>query len=450
MTEKKRTLKQLRSHHGRRIAARFWPLILIILILLLPPPATAQTAPDYPARAAQLVERLRTPGGEEEFFSPVFLNAVPVAQWRALTESWRKDHGPPMALGAVTPDGPTSGSVEIRYARATLGFQLVLAPAAPHRVIGLRLTGVKQAGDTLAKVAADLAALPGNVAFAAARLGDGAPALILARDAERPMAVASSFKLYVLAELARATAAGERRWSDVAPLAHRSFSGRLSRYPDNAPMTLHSLAAAMIAESDNGASDTLMLALGRGKVDAMLALTGHAAPERALPLLTTTEAFALKMPAHRDLRDRWTSADASQRAALMAESTARLSASSIDVGQVAEKPIAIDSIEWFAAPLDMVRLLDWLRVNGGDALPIMAINPAIGPADAARWAWLGYKGGSEPGVIAMNFLGQRRDGQWIALAASWNNPAALVDEAAFHALMARALTLLSEGDFPEK
>lgn len=444
MTKEEWTLKVFRSHHGRRIAARFWPLILIILILLLPPPATAQTAPDYPARAAQLVERLRTPGGEEEFFSPVFLNAVPVAQWRALTESWRKDHGPPMALGAVTPDGPTSGSVEIRYARATLGFQLVLAPAAPHRVIGLRLTGVKQAGDTLAKVAADLAALPGNVAFAAARLGDGAPALILARDAERPMAVASSFKLYVLAELARATAAGERRWSDVAPLAHRSFSGRLSRYPDNAPMTLHSLAAAMIAESDNGASDTLMLALGRGKVDAMLALTGHAAPERALPLLTTTEAFALKMPALADLRAEYLADSIEDRRALLKAFPVRITVDAIDVGQVAEKPVAIDSIEWFAAPMDMAHLLDWLRLHGGDALPIMAINPAIGPADAARWAWLGYKGGSEPGVIAMNFLGRRRDGQWIALAASWNNPAALVDETVFHALMVRALTLLSD------
>ena len=50
------------------------------------------------------------------------------------------------------------------------------------------------------------------------------------------------------------------------------------------------------------------------------------------------------------------------------------------------------------------------------------------PADAGRWRYLGYKGGSEPGVIAMSFLAQRQDGDWYALSASWNNPAARVDE----------------------
>ena len=67
-------------------------------------------------------------------------------------------------------------------------------------------------------------------------------------------------------------------------------------------MTLHSLATAMIAESDNSAADTLLLALGRDRVDAMVAASGHTDPARVLPLLTTAEAFALKMPDAADLR----------------------------------------------------------------------------------------------------------------------------------------------------
>ena len=68
----------------------------------------------------------------------------------------------------------------------------------------------------------------------------------------------------------------------------------------------------------------------------------------------------------------------------------------------------------------------------------------IAPADAKRWRYLGYKGGSEPGVIAMNFLAQARDGDWYVLSASWNNPAARVDEPRFVALMTRALNLLAQ------
>lgn len=60
-----------------------------------------------------------------------------------------------------------------------------------------------------------------------------------------------------------------------------------------------------------------------------------------------------------------------------------------------------------------------------------------------QWSYIGYKGGSEPGVLAMAFLMQRKDGQWFVLTAAWNNPAADVDEAAFAALMQRAGELLA-------
>ena len=100
--------------------------------------------------------------------------------------------------------------------------------------------------------------------------------------------------------------------------------------------------------------------------------------------------------------------------------------------------------QWFTRLRHRRLLLDHLRRGGGDALPILAVNPGIAPADAGRWRYLGYKGGSEPGVIAMSFLAQRQDGDWYALSASWNNPAAPVDEARFVALVTRALNLLAQ------
>ncbi|MDX3900169.1 MAG: serine hydrolase [Sphingobium sp.] len=416
---------------------RAWALLLALLVLPSRPATAQSPSPTLQARAEQLVKLLGAPGDEERFFSPVFLKAVPVAQWRALAERLRAEHGTPGALVHLRAQSATIGAVEIRYARATVGFQIVVAPQAPNQVVGLRITGARRADDSLAKLSADFAALPGRSAFALARLTDKGPVSILSRDPDRMMATGSSFKLYMLAELARAVAAKERRWSDVVPLAAKSFSGRLAQWPDAAPMTLHSLATAMIAESDNSAADTLLLALGRDAIDAL-------APPAARPLLTTSEAFALKMPANADLRARYMAASTEERRAILRAEATRLRAAAVDVGAVATTPTAIDSIEWFASPAQTLALLDRLRTAGEDALPIMAVNPGIAPGDAARWRFFGYKGGSEPGVIAMNFLARAKDGRWYALAAAWNDPRAPVDEDRFVALVTRMLNLVAE------
>ncbi|MEG8220861.1 serine hydrolase [Sphingomonas sp. HH69] len=415
-----------------------------LFLLSIALPAQAAANPTYQARAEQLLRLLTAPGDEADYFSSLFLDAVPVDRWRAVAADLRAQHGKPLALGSVRQDSATAGQVEVRYERATVGFTLVVAPQPPGRVVGLRIVGARTANDSMAKVMAEIAALPGTTSFAVATLGDGPPNLREAHRADAAMAIGSSFKLTILSELARAVEAGERQWSDFIPLGPKSFSGRLLHWPDHAPMTLHSLATAMIAESDNSATDTLLLALGRDKVDAMLTTTGHANPDQALPLLTTAEAFALKMPANADLRRRYATASPDARQALLRETAPRLTADKVDVGSVAETPTAIEEIEWFASATDMIAQLNWLRLHGADALPIMAVEPGIAPADARRWAYLGYKGGSEPGVMAMNFLARRKDGQWRALSASWNNPAARLDEPRFVALTTRALNLLAE------
>lgn len=423
-----------------------WAVALILIgLMLLPRPLLAAT-PDaaYQARATQLLTILRKPGGEADFFSTLFMNAVPIEQWRMLAADLRRQHGDPVALGRVTRTSATAGQVEVRYQKATVGFSLVVAPDAPNPVVGLHIVGVALTGDSLDRVIRDLTALPGRTAFAIARLGGGKPEWIAERSANTLMATGSSFKLYILAELSRSVAAKERGWADVIALDRKSFSGRLADWPDHAPMTLHSLATAMIAESDNSASDTLMAALGRAQIDDVLVASGHGSPDLTLPLLTTVEAFALKMPANAALARRYAAAAPAERRALLRDETATLKRERIDVGSVAEKPVAIDSVEWFASPRDMIALLDYIRRTGGDALSILAVNPGIAPADVKRWRYLGYKGGSEPGVMAMNFLGQTHDGQWYAISGSWNDPTTRLDDGQFVALMTRMLNLTAE------
>ncbi len=412
----------------------FWLLTLM--------PASAQTPDQYRARADQLLTVLKAPGDEEAFFASLFLNAIPIDQWRGLTQSLRAQYGDPQGIAHIMAENSTSAIVDVDYARAIVSISLVLSPEPPHKAIGLRIIGTKAHDDNAAKLIADFATLPGHAALNAVRLTDSGPLSLFGLHQEDTQAVGSEYKLYILAELARSIKAGERRWGDVVPLDRKSFSGRLSAWPNSAPMTLHSLATAMISESDNSAADTLLFALGREKVDAMVGASGHAAPSRMLPILSTIEAFALKQKSAEALRKRYAVADTKERRALLGSQASLLTRERIDIAQVADRPVAIDSIEWFASPDDMIHLLDLMRRTGGDALPIMAVNPGIGAGDAARWAYLGYKGGSEPGVMAMSFLGRTQDDQWVAVSGSWNDTAASIDNDRFVALMTRALNLI--------
>ena len=78
-------------------------------------------------------------------------------------------------------------------------------------------------------------------------------------------------------------------------------------------------------------------------------------------------------------------------------------------------------------------------------MSVMAINNGVGPAAGADWRYLGYKGGSENGVLSMSLLGQRKnDGKWYVVTASWNNAAANVETAPFVGLVTRLLTLAAK------
>jgi hypothetical protein len=192
----------------------------------------------------------------------------------------------------------------------------------------------------------------------------------------------------------------------------------------------------MISVSDNAATDELIRVLGRDAVEQKLATIGHSAPDKALPLLTTVEAFALK--SNSALRTRFEQASEEQQRDILVNEAAALGYDRIDLSQLGSGPVAINSIEWFASPADIALLMNHLRhIDSKTAFDILAVNRGIAPASAAKWQYFGYKGGSEPGVISMSFLAQSKAGDWYAISGSWNNPAAEVDNAAFAALMGR-------------
>jgi hypothetical protein len=414
---------------------------LAMTLFLAAAPAGAAEPSPLAQRAQELVAVLKGGIPPEKFFSPAFLAQVPPGQVAALAGQLRSSYGDVKASGPVESAGPTSGVVEVSFEHATVRMRMAVDAAPPHLVAGLVVIGAQSAAADMPALFAEIVGLPGEVSLAAARLEEEGPADFLTQKADRPLAIGAAFKLFVLAELVRQVKAGQRRWSDVVPLGKPSLpSGILQDWPEGSPLTLHSLAALMISRSDNSAADTLIAVLGRDRIEALLPVLGVAAADLNRPFLSTREAFLLKIgdPA---LLARWKSADEAGRRAILPRLTQPLA--SLNPARFDGRPVETGSVEWFASPSDLVRTLDWLRRSGDrTALDLLAINPGLGSDLAQGFAYFGFKGGSEAGVLNMSFLLRNREGRWLAVSATWNNPTAALDEPKFAALVGRLVAMM--------
>jgi beta-lactamase class A len=368
---------------------------------------------------------------------------VPQAQFQIYLDQLTAQGGRATGIESIAPVTAWSATVQIGYNKLVATMQVAVDPAEPHQIMGLRITGAEPRSDSLAKLEADFRALPGASGFGIYKLGDTGVTPIAELDGETAAPLGSAFKLWILAETSREIAAGTRHWDDVVRVGHPSLPGGiLQKWPAHAPVTLQTLATLMISISDNTATDTLLTTLGQDKVGEMVRTVGVADPARTLPVLTTMQAFELKSPAHAALAAAWAKGTPEQRARLLAENAAAFAATPVDPHMFDGKPLAIDTIEWFGSPRDMASTLNWLRLQGdATTRAILAVNPGVNVSTAAHFAYIGYKGGSEPGVITLNFLVQTKSGDWLAVTGNWHNPDAAVSELTFASLMNRALTL---------
>jgi len=331
-------------------------------------------------------------------------------------------------------------------ARAALAMRVVeLLPALVRLevlfVAGLLLNDYRPLGDDATTIERDIAALPGKAGVLYAPLDGGAPRLAI--NADRQFALGSAFKLYVLATLARQVEAGMRRWDDVVHIDDiRSLpSGQMQDWPNGAPVTLHTLATMMISISDNTATDQLIHLLGRETIAEEVRASGHSASGRMLPLLTTREMFALKADPARGAA--YAAMSEPQQAVALEALAQEIAADPASAKAPAfASPTLIDSVEWFASPEDLRKLLAQIAaLKDPTARGILAVNPSIPAARRADWAYAGYKGGSEPGVLNLTWLLRKKDGTWWILTVSDNDPAKDVPTAGIEVLAQRIMAL---------
>lgn len=436
-------------------------MLLSCLLALTPAAAYAQTpivaqaeptapAPTFAARAQELATLLADSAGYDSFFSPGFRTAVPRARFEPLSASLHEANGPISGVRIKAMATPWEGTLEVDYRDAVATVEMTVDTAEPHQVSGLRITHVSGREKSLEEVTAALRALHGSTGFALAKLGSGAPQMLLQHQSDRPFAIGSAFKLVILAELVRATNAGERKWDDPVTLDGAELpGGGYFLKSRGTQVSLRELATQMISISDNSATDILLKTLGRDKVEAMLPVVGVKDPARNRPFLGALELFKLKGIEADNLAGRYIAADEAGRRALLDGEVARAPMLLIKPTLFRDgKPVLIDQLEWFLSPADLVRVMDWLRRNsegprGAEARAVLSKNPGIGGPAASKWQWVGYKGGSEPGVMHMTLLLQAKTGDWYVLTGSWNDPAQAVSEARFAGLITRAAELVA-------
>lgn len=253
-------------------------------------------------------------------------------------------------------------------------------------------------------------------------------------SSDERLALGSAFKLYVLAELSRQVEAGTLGWDTAITVRDELKSlpsGQLQDVPAGTELTALQVATPMIAISDNTAADHLIDRLGRENVEAALSAFGHGAPEINTPFLSTREFFLFKLAVSDADATSYLAGDVPAKRAFLGT----LAGQAPNLSAAAEwvAPRRVESIEWFASANELCQLMAALDVRSEQPglepiAEVLSRNPGL-PIDADAFPFIGFKGGSEPGVLELTWLVHARSGSRYFVSIDLNDPSApIADE----------------------
>jgi beta-lactamase class A len=429
------------------------------------PQPTAPTRPSFPGAPATatgdqlacVLDTLIKRHGKleraeiEAHFDASFLAKVPAEQTLKIFEQMS-----PQLADLALVDATSDDEQLVAHATAAgvkLRIQLSLSPAT-KKIAGLLIQRDVDAGPAPESF--------GDALRAAAALAPKAQLLVAALDhgtckpqqelaASEPLAIGSTVKLYVLLALADRILAGKAAWTDEIAVRDdwKSLpSGITQNEPPGTRRSLATLAERMISISDNTAADHLLYTLGRRTVEAAVRATGHKTPALDTPFLSTRELFVLKLGLKPDEVERYLKLPEARRREYL-DKTLASRAPSIDFAGTWKTARWVDKIEWFASSNDLCRTMAALWTRAQDpktarVLDVLAKNPGL-PIDTKVWPYVGFKGGSEPGVVNMTYLLRRDDGRWFVVAVGFNAAEGnVLDEAKIFHLVAGVIELLGK------
>jgi beta-lactamase class A len=433
-------------------------MLVSLLLGLASAPAGSQSttsAPPSPARErlTWLVGQMNSDTASEASitagFAPRFLAAIPFPQLATVLVSvvgnrtgWRvvDDRGVNQLAGYAVLASSDGTKADVT---------LYVEPDGEHRITGLRIALAKSSPPITAETFdASFQKLGPIVAFGLYDITKGDCRLVYGVNAKQVMPIASTFKLWVLAALGTEIQSGRASWDETMKVQRALIStpnGEIANAKPGTNVSLRRLAELMISVSDNSATDHLLHRVGRVRVEEAMRNAGVAASERNIPMLSTREVFLIKrgtkVPAETYLK-----LDIAGRRKALDTLAGITWADDPRATQNTNTPASIDTIEWFASPLDQcrtqLRLADLGSRKGlGPIADILRKNP--GTQFGPEWTDVRFKGGSEAGVLFVSWRLVAKDGRVFVMAGGVANPNALIDEATAIATIAAGTRFVS-------
>ena len=426
-----------------------------------PPPAAAKpTFPGAPATPIgdqlawvldAIVRRHGTLDRAElaAHFHPSFLAQVPADQALAIFEQLSHQ------LQTLVVDDVQADDdrlvARVTADKAKLRISLAVDPAT-RQISGLLVQQDLDTGSrpqSFADALRAVAALAPRAQLLVATLDKGTCKPVQALAASDELAIGSTFKLYVLLGLVDRIVAGKAAWSDELAVRDDWKSLPSGITQNEPPGTKHSLATfaeRMISISDNTAADHLLYTIGRRDVEAAVRATRHARPALDTPFLATRELFLFKLGMPDAEIERYLTLPEARRRDYL-DKTLAGKTPGIAAAAAWKTARRIDKLEWFASSDDLCRVMAALATRGQNpkAAPlfdVLAKNPGL-PIDRKVWPYVGFKGGSEPGVVNMTYLLRRDDNQWFVVTLGFNAAeGGTLDEAKIFNLAAGVIALV--------
>jgi hypothetical protein len=387
------------------------------------------------------------PGGYEKFFSKDFLAQVPAEKLTSIINYLISSYGKCLREEQASLNNPFSGKFNFIFEKnVSVPVDITVDQSAPNLIIGLWMNSPVSLSGSFDDIIKELKSLPGVTSFLVEKISGDKPVPLASYNPDRELAIGSTFKLYILSELLRTINEGNRSLTDIVNLQPEAISlpgGNLHSWPIGSPFTLYTLAGLMISQSDNTAADQLLYYLGRQNVEKMLLITGHSNPSLDIPFLSTFDMFRLKGQPGLAAAHEYLSKTGEGRREILSTVVPQINRDSL---VIYTQPVYIDSIEWFASANDLCSVMNWIRLNstkapGSEVRNILSINPGLSISKKS-WQYIGYKGGSEPGVLNMTYLLQSVNGEWYVLSAGWNNTKAPLEEVKFFGLVGKSIELI--------
>ncbi len=353
-----------------------------------------------------------------EHFTDAYLATHPA---KALADALLKVHDRQAPLALMGDDLPAKpGQLLVRAQDSKsrwMRIGLTTEDAPPHRMSALSIAPNGDLDPTLQAwpdVLNALSTLTPNIGFIAATLRPDGCSSLQELGSTRELAIGSNLKLYILTALGTEVAAGRRAWTDT--VAIRDDWKSLSPLEFEAAGTVHTLqdlAERMVSASDNSAADHLLYTLGRATVEKAVTDSGHAAPSKMLPFLSTWEAFWLVLLATPAQQQAYVTADVAARRAILDmvphAATDRDAANAALLSFTA--PRLLDTVGWFASAKDLCAVTARL-MRTGEGFDILLESHGL-PDLRNDYVGLGYKAGSEPGVLSVSYaIARAPDGAW--------------------------------------